>query len=576
MEAAQKKLLQNNRVTLARELCLDEVCQILIAGNILSDQMVEVIESKQSTFERNVMFLRKLPTRGPLAFDLFIQALNETGQEHLAQILSPSLQSTRLNGNVCNVGGSVSEPTTPPSFFSFTESTPTKSSQHQMFNSSLEISSISTTTPKSCKITSTSRPVLVENSPNTTTVHCRPFKFVENSEMVHIQHTPVEHMDVSVPSNDTSEQRTPKRKFPSNNHSNLDSLRSNSSMENLRSTAGFSNDNHIPSTANNNFTIDHITHSTTEFNHTVNNQHQIINSQDLVCDTPSWENVQVRPTSIEFLQSHMADCYPLFKLCKGITLLINVTEFEPSACLDDRLGGERDCARLELIFQQLSYDVYNLKNGTGSEIWNTLKNFSTWVKLAEYQSCFIVLMSHGLDGFIFGRDGKAVDLVAVYDLFSNEKCPYLQNKPKVFLIQACRGDQPDRGTDQLDGPPITVKSHGKSAKRKLLDSNNNEGRNKLPTKSDCLVAYATVPGYAAMRNTERGSWFIQAFIQIVAFHAKDKSLLEIMTMTNNHIKEREGCSPDSEFHRCKEMSEFISCLCKPFYFFPGIHLKQVS
>ena len=37
---------------------------------------------------------------------------------------------------------------------------------------------------------------------------------------------------------------------------------------------------------------------------------------------------------------------------------------------------------------------------------------------------------------------------------------------------------------------------------------------KLPTHSDCLVGFATVKGYAAMRNTKHGSWYIQALVRV--------------------------------------------------------------
>lgn len=37
---------------------------------------------------------------------------------------------------------------------------------------------------------------------------------------------------------------------------------------------------------------------------------------------------------------------------------------------------------------------------------------------------------------------------------------------------------------------------------------------------------------------------------------------------NNQIKSREGYAPGSAHHRCKEMSEFTSSLCKDLYLFP--------
>lgn len=38
---------------------------------------------------------------------------------------------------------------------------------------------------------------------------------------------------------------------------------------------------------------------------------------------------------------------------------------------------------------------------------------------------------------------------------------------------------------------------------------------------------------------------------------------------NGLIKEREGYAPGTEFHRCKEMSEYCSTLCRHLYLFPG-------
>ena len=38
---------------------------------------------------------------------------------------------------------------------------------------------------------------------------------------------------------------------------------------------------------------------------------------------------------------------------------------------------------------------------------------------------------------------------------------------------------------------------------------------------------------------------------------------------NALIKEREGYAPGTEFHRCKEMSEYCSTLCHHLYLFPG-------
>ena len=48
-------------------------------------------------------------------------------------------------------------------------------------------------------------------------------------------------------------------------------------------------------------------------------------------------------------------------------------------------------------------------------------------------------MSHGEEGFIKMKDGEKVSLEDIFEMFNNKNCPALQEKPKIFIIQACRG-----------------------------------------------------------------------------------------------------------------------------------------
>ncbi|KAK6326961.1 hypothetical protein J4Q44_G00026060 [Coregonus suidteri] len=74
-----------------------------------------------------------------------------------------------------------------------------------------------------------------------------------------------------------------------------------------------------------------------------------------------------------------------------------------------------------------------------------------------------------------------------------------------------------------------------------------------------------------MRNTKRGSWFIQELNSALRFRARDTHLSDILVQVNGRIKEREGYAPGTPHHRCKEMSEFTSSLCKDLYLFPKYH-----
>ena len=54
MDADHKKILKKHRVFLARDLVSDEVLQFLVEKEILSDHLVEKVNSKPTNFDKNV------------------------------------------------------------------------------------------------------------------------------------------------------------------------------------------------------------------------------------------------------------------------------------------------------------------------------------------------------------------------------------------------------------------------------------------------------------------------------------------------------------------------------------------
>ncbi|KAE8288941.1 Caspase-2 [Larimichthys crocea] len=302
-------------------------------------------------------------------------------------------------------------------------------------------------------------------------------------------------------------------------------------------------------------------------------------SMEFSLDADSPINTPVLPCTPDFYLSRCKQSYRMNSSPRGFALVISNVTFDPCAApdLDPRKGGEVDDEVLRKVFTELDYLVTVHRDLTAQGMRTCIENFCRQQTHRTVDSCVVCLLSHGVEGAIYGTDGQLLQLDWVFEAFDNAHCPLLQNKPKMFFIQACRGDEMDCGVEQIDGPTRTCspsceqrdagrEGQGDADSRQRGDMG--RPRIKLPQRSDMICGYASLKGTAAMRNTKRGSWFIQELNTALRIHSRDTHLADIMVQVNGRIKEREGYAPGTAHHRCKEMSEFTSSLCKDLYLFP--------
>ncbi|XP_026226346.1 caspase-2 isoform X5 [Anabas testudineus] len=302
-------------------------------------------------------------------------------------------------------------------------------------------------------------------------------------------------------------------------------------------------------------------------------------SMEFSLDADSPITTPVLPCTSDFYHSHCQQSYRMNSSSRGFGLVISNVTFDPCAApdLDPRKGGEVDDEVLRKVFTELDYVVTVHRDLTAQDMRTCIENFCRQPNHRNVDSCVVCLLSHGVEGAIYGTDGQLLQLDWVFEAFDNAHCPLLQNKPKMFFIQACRGDEMDCGVEQIDGPVRTSspsceqrdagrEGQGDADSRQRGDMG--RPRIKLPQRSDMICGFASLKGTAAMRNTKRGSWFIQELNRALRLHARDTHLADILVQVNGRIKEREGYAPGTPHHRCKEMSEFTSSLCKDLYLFP--------
>uniref|UniRef100_A0AAQ4QBS6 Caspase a n=1 Tax=Gasterosteus aculeatus aculeatus TaxID=481459 RepID=A0AAQ4QBS6_GASAC len=160
---------------------------------------------------------------------------------------------------------------------------------------------------------------------------------------------------------------------------------------------------------------------------------------------PTWSTTLL-PITDDFCSklSHR-DIYPADKnsIRNRVALLITNIKFTNET--PNRNGAEKDEENMEILMKGLGYEVVKHRNLTAKAIDEALKKFAEHPKLKETDSVLVVLMSHGLRGRVCGvdwkRERKADEFLIdnIYKHLGPENCPALLNKPKIIMIQACRG-----------------------------------------------------------------------------------------------------------------------------------------
>lgn len=124
---------------------------------------------------------------------------------------------------------------------------------------------------------------------------------------------------------------------------------------------------------------------------------------------------------------------------RGPCLIINNVDFD-SEMLPRRHGSDEDSKILQDVFKQIGFEVHHERNLTASTM---RKTFSKLVSACrqEHDALFLIILSHGSESGIYGTDAVELDLNDIMSYFDNRRCKIMIGKPKVFIIQSCKGSK---------------------------------------------------------------------------------------------------------------------------------------
>ena len=157
----------------------------------------------------------------------------------------------------------------------------------------------------------------------------------------------------------------------------------------------------------------------------------------------------VRQSFVAFLGS---GCFPGYDSClcqqlSDSSLIQTVKNVAKCLKPEVRHGSDKDAEALCDTFTGFGYDVRTYNNLTGEQLRQTLKDLAKEKDsmgqsiFKRYASLVVCLLSHGSLGSVMGIDRQPVNVLELqYETFNSETCPDLNDKPKIFIIQACQGD----------------------------------------------------------------------------------------------------------------------------------------
>ncbi|XP_047520151.1 caspase-10-like isoform X1 [Pieris napi] len=215
---------------------------------------------------------------------------------------------------------------------------------------------------------------------------------------------------------------------------------------------------------------------------------------------------------------------PLSKYAKTYELeklLIIINQYDIIGYKEPRWGTEKDVSALTNTFKKFGFEIELHEEKTVSEVSTLLGTFDHR-NFSEYGCVAIVVLTHGRKGgYLHAKDGLYHEY-HLLNAFKTQDRPSLVTKPKLLIIQACRGEQSVEGVNV--GTPSTIKKDSTSFEPYLL-----------PSETDIYVLHSSYEGKPSHRDIFDGSWLIQTLCKKINELAPTHDLASIVTEVKQEV-----------------------------------------
>ncbi|KAG8134487.1 hypothetical protein E2320_007597 [Naja naja] len=239
---------------------------------------------------------------------------------------------------------------------------------------------------------------------------------------------------------------------------------------------------------------------------------------------------------------------------RGLALIFNHERFFWHLMLPERRGTCADRDNLNHSLTKLGFEVKCFDDLRAEEVLQNIYNVSK--EQHEDADCFMcVFLSHGEDNHVYAYDAK-IQIQNLTNMFRGDKCCSLIGKPKIFVIQACRGDK-------HDDPVFAQDTVDSVTERSLVNET------EVDAAASAAATAVEQPSFYSHRETLYGSWYIQDLCEMIQQHGASLEFTELLMLVNRKVSHRrvDVCKDDDAIGK-KQIPCFASMLTKKLYFYP--------
>ena len=232
----------------------------------------------------------------------------------------------------------------------------------------------------------------------------------------------------------------------------------------------------------------------------------------------------------------------------------------------DNLDGDPDQCQLKKVFTKLGFAVAVHQNLTANEMLVEVGKYGT--PTCIHNGVFIlIILSHGGAGDIVHGKDNSLEVHRLQEMFYTTRCHRsLAGIPKVFLIDACRGDTDEKGY---------------SSRKPKKDSGmkSSETRTYITDSSDFITVFASTAGHAAYMHEDGGSCFTRTLVEVIneAIEAdEDTEFNEIIREVRFRIQQQDTPELDDGKPIQTQTVQANSTLMRPYYIIKFVFFDSIN